>query len=166
MPHAGPDWNIKAAAAAIRTELDANGDGVVDRPEILRSPVWRGAADRLDGNGDGRIDAAEIEARVSLYRDARDLRLPVRLRFRSGGRPLANARVRLAPDAALAAIIPAVESRTGSDGVAAFDVLSGGYRIEGDWPAPGLVPEPGGLEVAADVGGTVVMQTVELRQPR
>jgi hypothetical protein len=45
-------------------------------------------------------------------------------------------------------------------------VLSGGYRIEGDWPATGLVPEPGGLEVAADVGGTVVIQTVELQQPR
>jgi len=166
MPHAGPDWNIKTAAAAIRTELDADGDGAIDREELLRSPVWRGAADRLDGNGDGRIDSAEIEARVSLYRDARDLRLPVRLGFRSGGRPLANVLVRLVPDAALAAILPAVESRTGADGVAAFEALSGGYRIEGEWPTPGLVPEPGGLEVAADVGGTVVNQTIELRQPR
>ena len=112
--------------------------------------MWRTAADRLDGNGDGRIDAAEIEARVSLYRDARDLRLPVRLRFRSGGRPLANASMQLVPAAALAA----------------FEALSGVYRIEGDWPAKGLVAEPPGFEVAADVGGTVVNQTIELRRQR
>jgi len=166
MPHAGPDWNIATAAAAIRTELDTDGNGVIDRDEIRGCPVWCSAADRLDGNGDGRIDTSEIEGRVSLYRDARDLKMALRLRFRFAGRPLANVSVRLVPDVALADIIPAIESRTGGDGVALFEALAGAYRIAGDWPSQGLVAEPAGLEVAADVGGMVANQTIELRQPR
>lgn len=171
MPHAGPDWSIASSAAAILAELDTDGNGTIDRAELAASPAWRSSAERLDANGDGLVDLAEVEARVSLYRDARDIGIPVRLVFQYDGRPLAATVVRLVPDPAIAALIPAVEARTGADGAATFNsasgggVLSGAYRIGGEWPMAGLEPKPGGLEVAADSGGITVKQTVTVGRP-
>lgn len=56
---------------AARMQIDANGDGVIDRAEAARFPRLAARFDQLDRNGDGRLEASERPQRGAHGRHGR-----------------------------------------------------------------------------------------------
>lgn len=146
---APPSVDPKAATAAI-TAFDSNGDGELEENELDQSPPLRAALPRIDTNGDRRISTDELNQRLVAWQDSRVGLMPVTLRIKLAGKPLADATVRLVPEEFLGPNIKPAVGTTNKHGVAVMQisnepdergVQSGFYRIEiSKAGSPGAVP--------------------------
>jgi hypothetical protein len=127
-----------AAAAAI-ADFDTNSDGVLDEGEIEKVPPLKASLTRIDTSGDRKIDEQEIDARIAAWRDSKVGLMPVVIRLKAGGGPIADADVTLVPEKFLGEAIKPAKGRTDQDGVAVMQISDerdergvqpGFYRIE------------------------------------
>ncbi len=160
LPHEGPAWKPARQASEMIFLYDSDGDGVLSVTELQASPGLRASLQRCDGDLDGCLCERELAARLSFYRDCRDLRLPVVCEITHDGRPLAGAVVRAVPDKALGGLIEPAEGTTDSRGRAALataettaaGVRPGMFTIEVTSSAIPAGQATFGLEAAPDGG--------------
>ena len=96
--------------------LDSNADGALDAAECEPCPAIREAFAKIDSDGDDRIARAELTARIDSWSASGTALLAAPIRVLLDGRPLADAKVTLVPEAFLGdAIKPSsgVTDRTG-----------------------------------------------------
>ena len=143
LPHEGPEWEPARQANEMIFLYDRDADGVLNTAELQASPGLKASLQRCDGDLDGCLSEREIAARLSFYRDCRDLRLPVVCEITRDGRPLVGAVVRAVPDEALANVIETAEGTTDSQGRAAL--------VTAEAAAQGLHPGMFTVEVTSSV---------------
>jgi hypothetical protein len=79
-------------------EYDANGDGVLDLPELRRCPALEQAAKDIDKNGDKKLTADEIADRLEEFRSSGIGIIGLPCRVLLDNKPLEGATVTLRPE--------------------------------------------------------------------
>lgn len=162
-----PAYESTAGQAALAT-YDTNKDSKIGGDEFLKCPALKSTLARLDLNKDGAVTAEEIDARIQQWRASRVALMPVCCKVLIDGKPVANARITLEPEAFLGNSVRGASGVTDEEGVAILSISSehlanpgmtgvapGFYRIVAEVDADGRVrryttgPHTG-CEVAAD----------------
>ena len=86
------------------------------------SPALNSALARIDLNLDGAITAEEIDARIKHWQASRVALMPVSCKVRLDGKPVANARLTLEPEAFLGGSVSAAHGVSDEDGVAIMSI--------------------------------------------
>jgi hypothetical protein len=118
-----PAYSSVAGAAALRA-YDTNGDGAIGDAEFDQVPALRASRGQVDADGDGRLTAAEIDARVTSWRNSRIAEMPVRCEVTWDGEPLVDARVVFEPEPFLGPELKPAEGGSAEDGTAGMTLAS------------------------------------------
>jgi hypothetical protein len=156
--------------------LDRTEDGLLSLSELEACPGLHGALDRYDANNDKSLSPAELEQRLLTVLDSRVGLFEVSCEVLLNGRPLADAHVRLLPEAFLSDVVRPAEGVTDAVGVASMRLAGseeggiqiGIYRVEVTHFERNLPPRYNtnsilGCDVAPDVRGGDRVR-LELRQ--
>jgi hypothetical protein len=134
-----PELDPAAAAAEAMRLYDGNGDSVLDAAELRAAPGLRAALPTADADKNGSLTLQELAARLEKYNAEGLALMPFSCELLLDGRPLADADVRLIPEAFLGPQIKPAVGRSGPSGVAALNaeglegftgVYFGMYRME------------------------------------
>jgi hypothetical protein len=111
-----PPVDPSAAANNVIELYDKDGSGSLDETELAACPGLLAARARYDRDGDGQISQDEITNRFSSMFQRGTAWITVNCQVLQGGRPLAGAKVRLAPESFLEDALPPAEGTTDSQG--------------------------------------------------
>lgn len=139
-----PDWMVpppvdpRALTKAVMAQADADKNGLLDAAELATIPALRDVASVLDTSGDQQLSNDEIS---TWFERVKKEGVPHREAFlviMDRGKPLANALVRIVPEACMGGTIEPAEGRTDNEGRTMLmiptsrvqGVRSGLYRLE------------------------------------
>ena len=111
-----PGWKPARFADAVLKELDADGDGAVDEQEIQGAPGLKYGARHIDTDGDRRLSREELVARFEMYRQSKLAVMRRDILLQAGGRPLADAKIRLEPEFFLTGVVETASDTSFPDG--------------------------------------------------
>ena len=139
-PRVVPERPVGNAGSAAIAAFDANQDGSLDAKELEKAPGLKAALAQADSDQDGKLSAAEISQRISVWANSRVGRMSIPCAVLRNGLPLANAEVRLVPEAFLGTALKPATGTTNSQGIAtpnspaadgkAEGIAPGFYRVE------------------------------------
>lgn len=93
-----PSWDPEEMAESAVAQLDASGDGLIDKQEVADSPGLADAFAVVDSDQDGQISQEELASRLQLYEDLKTAFVRTSVEVRLDGRPLRDAYVKLIPE--------------------------------------------------------------------
>lgn len=111
-----PWLDPKAVTSAIMTAADGDGDGILRGAELDTVPALAAAVESLDTNADNALSAEELVAWFQKVKESRVAITSLAATVTHKGRPLADATVRLVPEACMGRDTKAAEGRTDKDG--------------------------------------------------
>lgn len=148
---------------------DTNRDGFVSREEARASPGWTAAFDHTDFSHDGKLAPDELAMQINTYHGSRFAHVPTVCELRGGGKPVANARIRLTPDKTIADLFQPAEGETDADGNAVMTIVGAAepgvfqavYTVEVTASGSSQPVTVGGYEAIIGNGGSDVRPRFE-----
>lgn len=133
-----PALDPEAVTSGIMNAADSDGDGILRGAELDTVPALATAVRAMDTNADKALSAEELIAWLQAVKDSRVAITSLAVTVTHKGRPLADATVRLVPEAFMGTTTKAAEGRTDQDGSAMIaipgsiytGVNCGLYRVE------------------------------------
>lgn len=117
-----PDFDPEAAAEAVLTQYDIDGDGQLSSQELSQCPGIQQNLKLYDENGDKVLDKHEITERLRYIRSFKVGLTRVMARVQLSGRPLPGAKIHFEPEAFYDGAIQPAEGVTNSKGLARMSI--------------------------------------------
>jgi hypothetical protein len=139
-----PDWMVpppvdpRGIAQAIMAQADADENGSLEGKELATIPALQASLTPLDTNADRKLSRDEIETWLEQVKKDGVPQRDVSFKIMARGKPLANAAVKLVPEACMGGTIEAAEGKTDESGVVFLNIPTlrtlgvrcGLYRLE------------------------------------
>ena len=133
-----PPLDVKAIVVKAMAQYDKDGDGLIAGEELTAASALAASMVSLDEDGDGKLADVELRTFVDLIVESKVGIIGVSCEVSTNGKPLANAHVRLIPEAFFGDTIKPAEGTSDREGFVILQaadtdragVYPGIYRVE------------------------------------